>query len=98
MQEEMRSKNICAQMEFYFGDSNLRYDKFLRDLISKDPAGFVELAVLSKFRKLQKLASGDVSIISEACKSSDLLQLSEDEAKIKRRFPVPLVEDSEGGA
>jgi hypothetical protein len=43
----------CQELlEFYFGDSNLRADKFLQKTIEKNPEGWVPISVLATFKKV----------------------------------------------
>ncbi|XP_054719759.1 la-related protein 7-like [Uloborus diversus] len=74
---------IRTQMEFYFSDSNLVRDKFLQELISQDPNGYVELDLFRNFNKIKALTD-DITLITSAVSRSDMLQLSEDQKKIKR--------------
>lgn len=43
------------QMEFYLGDSNLPKDRYLLGLVSADPEGFVDLAILCTFTRMRRL-------------------------------------------
>ena len=54
MTDQTKSK-ILAQIEFYFSESNLPKDKFLRELVSKDEDGKVEVAILCFFNNIRKL-------------------------------------------
>lgn len=36
--KKQKLKEICQQMEFYFSDANLSKDRFLNQLIAKDPS------------------------------------------------------------
>ena len=43
---------LVNQIEFYFSDSNLPRDKFLRETVENDPEGFVDIAVYIAVIKL----------------------------------------------
>ncbi|XP_036344681.1 LOW QUALITY PROTEIN: la-related protein 7-like [Rhagoletis pomonella] len=78
---------IRKQMEFYFGDANLSKDRFLKQLIDKDP--YVPLEVFLNFNKLKALTSS----VGEICKSlsnSELLELDEAQLKVKRKTALPI--------
>ncbi|XP_037937567.1 la-related protein 7 [Teleopsis dalmanni] len=78
---------IRAQMEFYFGDANLSKDRFLKQLIDKDP--FVPLEVFLNFNKVKTLTS-KVEDISKALSNSDLLELDETtKLKVRRKTEIP---------
>ena len=52
---------LLSQVEFYFSESNLPRDKFLLETVSRDPDGFVSIALLctfSRMRALLRLADG----------------------------------------
>ncbi|XP_021201282.3 la-related protein 7 [Helicoverpa armigera] len=78
-------ENILKQMEFYFSDANLTKDRFLGDLVKKDP--YVPLELFLKFNKVRSLTQ-DVNDIAKAMKNSTLLDLSEDRLKVKRKTAV----------
>eukprot|EP00656_Telonema_subtile_P045156 TRINITY_DN51401_c0_g1_i1.p1 TRINITY_DN51401_c0_g1~~TRINITY_DN51401_c0_g1_i1.p1 ORF type:complete len:281 (-),score=49.16 TRINITY_DN51401_c0_g1_i1:121-963(-) len=48
---------LRAQVEFYFSQSNLRRDDFLRDLIAQDKHGWVELEAIAKFNRIRQLSN-----------------------------------------
>ena len=92
----------CSQIEFYFSDSNLYRDEFLHDLITGDPAGFVDIATLCMFNRIKQLLNlssrtpGDVSegaleTVATALEGSSELVVSEDRKRVKRARA--LVED-----
>ncbi|KAJ8721665.1 hypothetical protein PYW07_002440 [Mythimna separata] len=78
-------ENILKQMEFYFSDANLTKDRFLGDLVKKDP--YVPLEMFLKFNKVRSLTQ-DITDIAKAMKNSTLLDLSEDRLKVKRKTAV----------
>lgn len=46
---------LVNQIEFYFSDSNLPRDKFLRETVENDPEGFVDIALLVTFTRVRSL-------------------------------------------
>jgi La domain./RNA recognition motif. len=94
-EEEMGSniKKLQKQLEFYFGDSNLRNDKFLRELIFENNKGYVDLSVFLKFNKVKQIL-GDMDVeedkikaLVDACSTSLLLKLNKDKTKVRRKIP-----------
>ena len=84
-QPEANHAEIKKQIEFYFSDSNLKGDKFLREKINADP--FVDLAILSTFSRMKTLnPSLDIAVLKEALKDSENLELSQDGLKVKRKI------------
>ncbi|XP_070569464.1 lupus La protein-like [Ptychodera flava] len=86
---------IIRQIEYYFGDINLRKDKFLQEKISEDD-GWVALETLTTFNRLRQLSSDHDVIVTALQKSkSGLIEISEDKKKIRRSVSNPLPEDSD---
>jgi len=92
------TKKIIRQIEYYFGDSNIQRDKFLQDEIAKDSEGWVPLTTMLKFKRLGDLVEGDGARIVTALKGAegDLVQVAEDESKIRRNpeLKVPECDDN----
>mmetsp|Transcript_40175 Transcript_40175/g.29635 ORF Transcript_40175/g.29635 Transcript_40175/m.29635 type:complete len:329 (+) Transcript_40175:41-1027(+) len=86
-------EQIKKQVEFYFSDSNYRKDTFLRAAAESDSEGFVPISVLLTFNKLRNIAS-NIDDVANAVADSDLLVLSADKLKVKRREPLPEVDTS----
>ncbi|XP_065656533.1 la-related protein 7-like [Hydra vulgaris] len=84
-------KQARNQLEFYFSDANLRHDRFLRKEIT-DNDGYVDLKTMLKFNKLKTLTS-DLSVLVKAVEISDSLQLNSDNTKLKRKLPLPIIEN-----
>lgn len=86
-------QQIIRQIEYYFGNYNLSRDKFLREQLKVDD-GWVPLETMIKFNRLKKL-SEDFNVIIEALKKSpkQLMEISEDCTKIRRRTAAPVPEE-----
>ncbi|XP_054727004.1 la-related protein 7 [Anastrepha obliqua] len=78
---------IRKQMEFYFGDANLLKDRFLKQLIDKDP--YVPLEIFLNFNKLKALTTS-VEDISKSLSNSELLELDEKQLRVKRKTALPV--------
>ena len=50
-----RAAEMLAQLEFYFGDANLRRDGFLRDAIESGDRGYVGAELVASFNKMAAL-------------------------------------------
>ncbi|KAA6399553.1 MAG: hypothetical protein EZS28_004919 [Streblomastix strix] len=92
--EEQRKllSDIKRQIEFYFSDENLPLDKYLKNEISKDPEGWVQIEVLLTFPKLAALTV-DSEVVSLALEDSKMLQVSDDKTKVKRIGEVQSFEE-----
>lgn len=84
---------IKQQLEFYFSNSNLPRDKFLRALAAQSEEGYVAISELLKFEKLKKLTEDPV-IVVEAIKGSELIAANSEGTHIKRTTPLPEVDTS----
>lgn len=88
-------KKVAEQIEYYFGDHNLPRDKFLKDQMQLDD-GWVTLETMLKFNRLKNLTSDTAVIVKSLQKSKvGLLEVSEDQTKIRRCPTKPLPEHDE---
>ncbi|KAK3557686.1 hypothetical protein QTP70_033731 [Hemibagrus guttatus] len=88
-------KKVAEQIEYYFGDHNLPRDKFLKEQIQLDD-GWVTLETMLKFNRLKNLTSDPAVIVESLRKSkTGLLEVSEDQTKIRRNLSKPLPEYTE---
>jgi hypothetical protein len=76
-------------LEFYFGDSNLLKDRFLRHKIENSDGGWVPLSVLATFKKLRALTDGDLDSIRESARLSEELKISKDGTTVARVRSLP---------
>jgi len=81
------SQKILKQVEFWFSDSNMPRDKFLKETSEKDD-GWVPISVLMTFKRMQSLTTDPKEVVA-ACKDSTEVVVSEDETKVKRTRPLP---------
>ncbi len=79
---------IISQTEWLFSDENLQKDGFLLKHVKRNKDGFVNLKLLSSFKKMRSVCK-DYRVICEALKDSKLLQLNEECTKIQRKQPLP---------
>lgn len=83
---------LVNQIEFYFSDSNLPRDKFLRETVENDPEGFVDIALLVTFTRVRSLLGsserridGDlVTAVAVALDASTQLTVSCDKKRVRR--------------
>eukprot|EP00111_Clytia_hemisphaerica_P008386 TCONS_00024474-protein len=88
-------KKIIRQVEYYFGDTNLPKDKFMKEKVKEDD-GWISVECLTTFNRLKQLST-DFEEICKALKKSDsgLLEINETDFKIRRSKdkPVPDLDD-----
>ncbi|PXF48189.1 Lupus La protein [Gracilariopsis chorda] len=82
---------IRSQLEYYFSDSNLPRDKFLRAKTEENEKGYVPIPVLLTFKRLQNLGA-DVKNIIQAVKGSKLIGLDKAHTSVRRLTPLPEVD------
>lgn len=91
-------ESLRKQIEFYFGDPNLKKDLHLRNLIAKHKKGYVDLKSLLTFNKISQLMANTRACKLEdrmnnlrlAISSSQLLKLCKQRMRVKRVIPFNL--------
>ncbi|OKL64375.1 hypothetical protein UA08_00764 [Talaromyces atroroseus] len=78
---------IRKQVEFYFSDSNLPMDNFLLKKVGGSANHAVDLSLLHSFKRMRRFQP--FSAIVEALKSSETLELVENDTQIRRKVPLP---------
>lgn len=89
MTPEQLSARILKQVEFYFCDSNIVKDKFLKGKVAENEEGWVEIAVIASFKRMKAMSEDMKVIVDSLKKSKSLLKVSEDGTKVKRTSPIP---------
>lgn len=87
---------VREQVEYYFGDSNFRRDKWMKTTTSEN-GGYIPVSKLLDFKKLSHILADhgkDLAFLVESVADSDVVELSEDKTLIKRKHPLPEVDDS----
>ncbi|XP_026806650.1 la protein homolog [Rhopalosiphum maidis] len=91
-----RNSRIVKQIEFYFSDTNLPYDKFLQAQIKHDD-GWVPISVLLTFKILKSITRNS-DVIASAVKNADdsIMEVDKTDKKIRRKpkIPAPVPERS----
>ncbi|KAI3977492.1 hypothetical protein MKX01_000405 [Papaver californicum] len=100
--DEETQKKIIRQVEFYFSDSNIPRDGFLKKTIEESEDGLVSLALICSFARMRlhlglggELKPEDVSedtlkaVFQTLKKASTFLKFSEDGKKVGRRTGLP---------
>ncbi|KAF3937389.1 hypothetical protein ABW19_dt0206111 [Dactylella cylindrospora] len=83
-------KEIVKQIEFYFADSNLRWDKFLYGLVGEENK-WVDIALVAGFNRMRRFKSLDN--IKKALEDSVLMEMNEDRTKMRRKNPMIMMKD-----
>ncbi|KAI9262501.1 hypothetical protein EDC94DRAFT_608322 [Helicostylum pulchrum] len=83
------SEKIRKQVNFYFSDSNLPYDKFLWTLRANTPEGWIPIETIAGFKKM-KMITEDLDTIVKALKEveSDIYELDGESKNIRRKSEV----------
>ncbi|KAK1312835.1 hypothetical protein QJS10_CPA07g00758 [Acorus calamus] len=93
--DEEKAKKVLRQVEFYFSDSNLPRDNFLKKTVSESDDGLVSLALICSFARMrghldlgdlkpEELPEETVLSVAETLRRSSFLRVSEDGKKIGR--------------
>lgn len=91
-----QEQDIIRQIEYYFSESNMRRDKFLKQKSEEDPDKWIPISVLLTFKRLQALTEDPKVVVDSMLKSSHgIIEVSEDKTKIRRHPDNPLPEFNE---
>ncbi|KAL3844158.1 hypothetical protein ACJIZ3_001561 [Penstemon smallii] len=101
---EETAKKVIRQVEFYFSDSNLPRDAFLKKTISESDGGMVSLALICSFSRMrghlglgevkpEDVSEDTVKAVAETLRTSTFLKVSEDGKKIGRVTELPKPEE-----
>ncbi|KAK3733229.1 hypothetical protein QZH41_001998 [Actinostola sp. cb2023] len=85
--DELKQK-IISQVELYLSDENLSRDAFLLKHVRRNKEGFVNLKLITSFKKVKSLTK-DYRVVGEALKESSKLVLNSEVTKVKRIEPLP---------
>ncbi|KAJ1396393.1 Winged helix-like DNA-binding domain superfamily [Sesbania bispinosa] len=102
--DEETTKKVIRQVEFYFSDSNLPTDSFMRKTVTESEDGMVSLALICSFNRMRKhLNLGDVkpdevtqdtvNAVAQVLRNSATLKVSEDGKKVGRTTELPKSEE-----
>ncbi|OQR78202.1 la-related protein 7-like, partial [Tropilaelaps mercedesae] len=82
-------EDLRQQMEFYFCDANLRKDRYMTELVSKNENGWVEVVEFLKFNKIKALLEEkdlEIGEVVKAVRGSEVIEVSDDLKKIRRNL------------
>ncbi|KAI8638030.1 hypothetical protein BD408DRAFT_423565 [Parasitella parasitica] len=84
-----QAEKICKQVNFYFSDSNLPYDRFLWTLRANTPEGWVPIETIASFKKM-KMITEDFDAIVKALQEneSEIYEVDKDGKNIRRKSEV----------
>ncbi|MCD9645865.1 hypothetical protein HAX54_035175 [Datura stramonium] len=93
--DEETVKKVIRQVEFYFSDSNLPKDGFLRKTVEESEDGLVNLALICSFSRMRShmnlgaakpedISDDTIQSVAEALKASSFLKISEDGKRVGR--------------
>ncbi|XP_056859530.1 la protein 1 isoform X2 [Raphanus sativus] len=101
---EETAKSVLRQVEFYFSDSNLPIDDFLKKTVRESEDGLVSLGLICSFSKMRAyLKLGDskgddvpedtIKAVADTLRTSKALKVSEDGKKVGRSTELLKLED-----
>lgn len=76
-------ERVRKQVEFYFGDANLRRDAFMQRKLQQGH-GYVKLSTILQFNRIKALKCRFPAQLAQALRKSDMLELSEEKTKVRR--------------
>ena len=84
----LASASLAEQLAFYFSDSNLAKDRFLRRELSATADLSMPVSVLLRFNRVAAHTS-DAATVASALRHVDGLAVSDDGATVRRLAPLP---------
>lgn len=79
-------QKILPAVEFYFSDEYISKDAFMFRHVTKGKDGYVNLKLVSSFRKVKNITK-DWTVVRDAVKTSSMLCLNEKETRVRRIVP-----------
>ncbi|KAI0369515.1 hypothetical protein BV20DRAFT_1020563 [Pilatotrama ljubarskyi] len=88
--EDEKDKMLRAvrQVEFYFADSNLPFDKFMWTLHTANPEHWVPIKTVASFKRMREFQSLGLDWVVKALKLSEELEVDEAGENVRRRTEV----------
>ncbi|EED82858.1 predicted protein [Postia placenta Mad-698-R] len=80
--------DAMRQIEFYFADSNLPFDKFMWTLHTANAEHWVPIKQVSSFKRMREYQPLGLEWITNALRLSEELEVSEDGTQVRRRTEV----------
>uniref|UniRef100_A0A8B9KYB2 Uncharacterized protein n=1 Tax=Astyanax mexicanus TaxID=7994 RepID=A0A8B9KYB2_ASTMX len=81
-------KKMVSQIEHYLSDENLAKDAFLLKHVRRNKMGYVNIKLLTSFKKMKHLTK-DWRVTAYALHHSSKLEVNEEGNKVRRKDPVP---------
>ncbi|KAF8522761.1 hypothetical protein BU17DRAFT_64220 [Hysterangium stoloniferum] len=82
-------EKVLTQIEFYFADSNLPYDRFMWTLHTANAEHWVPLATVSSFKRMRQFQDKGLPWIADVLRQgSDMLEVDESGTSVRRRKEV----------
>jgi len=99
---EAASAKIKKQVEFYFSDSNIVKDAFLKSKVESTEGGWVAASLLASFKRVKEmLKEGGVEeanaakFICDAVNGVEDLEVDNEKLQIRRKNPIPEKTDAD---
>jgi len=93
---------VKKQIEFYFSDSNITRDAFLKNKVETTEGGWVAASLLASFKRVQNmLKEGGVAddaaakFVCDAVKDAEDLEVDAEKLQIRRKSPIPEKTDAD---
>ncbi|KAI8469044.1 MAG: La domain-containing protein [Monoraphidium minutum] len=92
---------VLRQVEFYFSDSNLPKDAFLKSQVEKHPNGYVDLSLIMSFARMrgllqlperttaESIADELIEAVAAVLRGSESLEVAESGFQVRRKAPLP---------
>ncbi|KAI0758851.1 hypothetical protein C8Q74DRAFT_1300277 [Fomes fomentarius] len=86
--EEGKKLRAVRQVEFYFADSNLPFDKFMWTLHTANAEHWVPIKTVASFKRMREFQAQGHEWVVDALKKSEELEVDADGENVRRRTEV----------
>ncbi|TFY56653.1 hypothetical protein EVG20_g8848, partial [Dentipellis fragilis] len=86
--EEERKARAVRQIEFYFADANLPFDKFMWTLHTKNEDHWVPIETVASFKRMREFSDNGVQWVTDALRTSTELEVDADGKNVRRTTEV----------
>ncbi|TFY80739.1 hypothetical protein EWM64_g3278, partial [Hericium alpestre] len=86
-EDELKARSV-RQVEFYFADSNLPFDKFMWTLHTANPEHWVPISTVASFKRMREFTSKGLPWVVDALRASEELEVDEEGKNVRRRHEV----------
>jgi len=93
---------VKKQIEFYFSDSNITKDAFLKGKVESTEGGWVAASLLASFKRVQQMLKdagiaedAAAKFVCDAVKDAEDIEVDAEKLQVRRKSPIPEKTDAD---